>query len=209
MTGKLIAFEGIDGVGKTTQIRLAADELRRTGYDVITTYEPWTASIDPDDPPGVVACKIAIDRYDHVRKVIVPQINRGGIVLCDRFTMSTLAYQGYAGGVQLSTLHRLNEIAINDLVSVAMHIWFYCDPLVAKRRIDSRPPYVVNGEEVYETLDDEGLAYLRRAHHGYWQMFTIDKCKEPTAMVDANGTVDEVHTAVMATIRHTLAAEPF
>lgn len=209
MIGKLITFEGIDGVGKTTQIELAADELRRNGHDVITTYEPWVASIDPDDPPGVVACKIAVDRYDHVRKVIVPQINRGGIVLCDRFTMSTLAYQGYAGGVQLSTIQRLNEIAINDLVSVAMHIWFYCDPLVAKRRIDSRPPRVVNGEEVYEFLDDDGLAYLRRAHQGYWEMVAVDKFQEPTAMIDANGTVDKVHTAVMSTIRHVLSLDAF
>ena len=167
------------------------------------------ASIDPDDPPGVVACKIAVDRYDHVRKVIVPQINRGGIALCDRFTMSTLAYQGYAGGVQLSTIQRLNEIAVNDLVSVAMHIWFYCDPLVAKRRIDSRPPRVVNGEEVYEFLDDDGLAYLRRAHQGYWEMVAVDKFQEPTAMIDANGTVEEVHTAVMSTIRHVLSLDAF
>jgi dTMP kinase len=193
---KLIVFEGIDGVGKSTQLRMAAEALTAAGHRVVTTAEPWEMEIAPDDPPGVVACKIAVNRYEHTNKVIRPALDAGKIVLCDRYTLSTMAYQGYAGGVELSIVRRLNRIATSDL-PVSLHVWLYADPLVAKQRLEQRG----------ETVSDDQLDYLRRVHQGYWEIFVSGHTAEPMAMADGNGTVEEVHATIMTTVLHLLTSD--
>lgn len=199
--GKLIVFEGIDGAGKSTQIEMAAAALLTDGHAVMMTAEPVAARPGADEPPLVAACRMVTDRYDHVRNTILPALEAGTIVLCDRFTFSTLAYQGHAGGVDLGMLHRLNDLATGGPL-VDLHIWLYCDPLVAKRRIEERG----------ETVDEKTLAYLRRVHDGYWRMFTVEELTywqrpeyvTPMALIDAAFAKDIVHTAVINAIRHTI-----
>lgn len=127
MTGRFIAAEGGEGVGKSTQIRRLAAWLDRRGIETVTTREPggtpgaeairallvtgapdrWDASAE--------ALLITAARRDHAEKVIRPALARGAWVLCDRFADSTLAYQGYAGGLPLDGLAALTRFAVGDL----------------------------------------------------------------------------------------------
>lgn len=133
VSGRFIVFEGIDGSGKTTQLRLAAAHLRARGYRVIETREPggspgaeairslllngpadkWSARTE--------ALLFTAARRDHWEKTIQPALERGDIVLCDRFVDSTRAYQTAGRGIERSVIDRLHELMIGiepDLVLI-------------------------------------------------------------------------------------------
>lgn len=130
--GILITFEGIEGSGKTTQLRRLATQLREDGYRVIETREPGgTATaeqirdlllhgpgkLSETEPMTAVceACLILAARSQHVAHVIEPALQAGSIVLCDRFSDSTLAYQGYGRGLDVAMLRELNRLATGGL----------------------------------------------------------------------------------------------
>ena len=100
--GKLIAVEGIDGAGTTTQSGLLVEELRRRGHDVVLTAEPSGTAItarlrewmkSEDVPPHDLLLCFCADRAIHLHETILPALQRGALVVCDRYTLSTLAYQ--------------------------------------------------------------------------------------------------------------------
>src|SRR3970040_770923 len=120
---RFITFEGGDGTGKTTQLKALESHLRGKGRSCISTREPGGTSLgklirqvllevgkQPIASPTELFLYLA-DRAQHVQEVILPAIARGEIVLCDRYTDSTLAYQGYGRGIDLQLLRQLNEIA--------------------------------------------------------------------------------------------------
>lgn len=127
MRGKFITFEGIDGSGKTTQLHLAAEKLRSQGYDVIETREPGGTIVgeelrnivlNTEEPLTVLTQTLLYlaARNEHIEKVIRPSIAAGKIVLCDRFSDSTLVYQGYATQKDLVDIEKLKiliELATN------------------------------------------------------------------------------------------------
>jgi len=119
-----ITFEGPEGSGKTTQIRLLADALRERGPEVVTTREPGGVPaaeqirelvLNSDLVPEAEALLFLAARAEHARKVIRPGLERGAVVICDRFTDSTIAYQGYALGLNLPQLRNLCEFASTGL----------------------------------------------------------------------------------------------
>ncbi len=118
---EFISFEGIEGSGKSTQVRLLAEYLRARGYDVLETAEPGGTRIgdkirklllEPQNHMDPLAELLLYysSRAQHVREVIEPAIRRDTVVITDRFTDSTVAYQGYARGIDLSIINTLNEI---------------------------------------------------------------------------------------------------
>ncbi|HVT69490.1 MAG TPA: dTMP kinase [Trebonia sp.] len=121
--GLFLAFEGGEGAGKTTQTRLAAIWLREQGYDVVTTHEPGATKIGMrlravllDRPQAGMsgrceALLFAADRAEHVAKVIEPALNRGAVVITDRYIDSSLAYQGAGRGLPVADIARLNSWA--------------------------------------------------------------------------------------------------
>lgn len=125
--GLFITFEGIDGCGKSTQARLLAETLKKD-FDVITTREPGGTPlaekirellIDPENDSMVNDCELLLylaARAQHVREVIVPAIDKGGIIICDRFQDATFAYQGFGRDIPLQTLKSLNSFATGGLV---------------------------------------------------------------------------------------------
>ncbi|NOZ67889.1 MAG: dTMP kinase [Deferribacteres bacterium] len=119
----LISFEGIEGSGKTTQARLLAEYLRDRGYDVLETAEPGGTRIgekirglllEPQNhmEPLTELLLYYSSRAQLVKEVIEPAIRRGAVVITDRFTDSTVAYQGYARGIDLGIINTLNEIVV-------------------------------------------------------------------------------------------------
>src|SRR5574342_1102019 len=120
---RFITFEGGDGTGKTTQLKALESHLRGKGRSCVSTREPGGTPLgslirqvllevgkQPIASPTELFLYLA-DRAQHVRDVIVPALNAGHIVLCDRYTDSTLAYQGYGRGIDLKLLRQLNEFA--------------------------------------------------------------------------------------------------
>ena len=140
--GKLIAFEGIDGAGTTTQIRFAGDFLRQEGFEVHETAEPSTGFIgigirdilkgDQSTTSEALALLFAADRLDHVAKEIQPNLQEGRIVLTDRYLLSSLAYQSMDN--PLEWICALNSKAWRP----DLNIYFQISPSKAVARVKSR-----------------------------------------------------------------------
>ena len=125
--GLFITFEGADGSGKTTQLNKVKEFLLEEGYDVIITREPGALDIGQKirnillHNEGFVSdrCEMFLflaDRSQHIDALIKPSIDNGKIVLCDRHTDSTIAYQGYGRGQNINLLKELNNIAVHGVV---------------------------------------------------------------------------------------------
>jgi dTMP kinase len=127
MCGTFIVFDGIDGCGKSTQLARAAERLAKEGRSVVTTREPGGTDIaekirsvilSSDNRAMVNECELllyAAARAQHVREKIMPALERGDIVLCDRFDCATYAYQGFGRMVPLSLLETINDIAAGGI----------------------------------------------------------------------------------------------
>ncbi|WP_375642031.1 MULTISPECIES: dTMP kinase [unclassified Bartonella] len=136
MSGYFITFEGGDGVGKTVQISLLAESLSRQGYNVVTTREPGgtpgaeairhilLSGQAQQYGPLIEAVLFTAARVDHVTEVIAPSLQKGKIVLCDRFLDSTRVYQGLNDTVNSSLLAVLECIALNGVLP---HLTFLLD----------------------------------------------------------------------------------
>jgi dTMP kinase len=123
MRGLFIVFDGIDGCGKSTQLTCAAERLAREGHRVVTTREPGGTAVSEkirsvilSSEHGAMAdeCELllyAAARAQHVREKIMPALERGDIVLCDRFDTATLAYQGFGRKMPFSQIEAMNSIA--------------------------------------------------------------------------------------------------
>ena len=119
--GRLIAFEGVEGAGKSTHLRAAAAALRQRGIEVIETREPGGTPLGAElrrlvmygtaPAPMTELLLYLADRAQHVAAVVAPAMARGAVVLTDRFSASTLAYQSYARGLDLSLVSHLDEVA--------------------------------------------------------------------------------------------------
>jgi len=122
MHGLFVTFEGVDGSGKTTVANLVADCFRRQGLPVLLTSEPNTTYIKQflmtvnERTAWTETFLFLADRAEHVAKVIRPALQRGEIVLCDRFIDSTIAYQGFGLGLPVDQLRQLNDAVTGGLV---------------------------------------------------------------------------------------------
>ncbi|MEK7765918.1 MAG: dTMP kinase, partial [bacterium] len=124
--GHFITTEGIEGCGKTTQARLLATRLRREGHTVLLTAEPGGTKLGRSIRAALLTAGRRVhplaewllfeaDRAQHVRETIEPALRRGAVVICDRYSDSTRAYQGYGRGLGLSFVDRVDRIATGGL----------------------------------------------------------------------------------------------
>ncbi|HUC37357.1 MAG TPA: dTMP kinase [Acidimicrobiales bacterium] len=204
MRGRLIALEGIDGCGKSTQARLLAKWI---GDASVLTSEPGATVLgsslrrlllDPELPSlsnRAEALVLAADRADHVAEVIAPRLAEGRWVVCDRYSGSTFAYQGYGRGLDLDALRQLVDFAtqgtyadLNVLVDVPFE--------VARARLSG------SAADRFEGLDD---GFHRRVRDGYMDIAASD---DSWVVVDGTGTVDDVSRRVSAAVNARLAPLP-
>ncbi len=171
--GLFITLEGIEGCGKSTQTRLLGEFLRSAGYVTVETREPGGTPLAEQirsvlldrggEPvaPETEAFLIFAARRQHVSQVIEPALAQGAIVLCDRFSDSTLAYQGYARGLSLSMLRSLNRLAT---CAVTPHLTLLFD-LPVDRGLARR-----QSASVQNRLDRERLPFHRKVRAGFLEL---------------------------------------
>lgn len=192
--GRLVAFEGVDGCGKSTQAALLAQRL-----DAVLTFEPGATSLGetlrrvllevgrgPIDDRAE-ALLMAADRAQHVAEVIEPALVAGSWVVTDRYSGSTFAYQGYGRGIPLEDLEQVVRVAARGLtpdVTVLLEV-----PLeVARKRRSGSQPDRFEEEEAFLGRVAEGFSRLAEADPERW------------VVIDGSGAVDEVAAAVWAAI---------
>jgi dTMP kinase len=174
MNGKLIVFEGVEGCGKTTQIQLCSQWLESLNISVVLTREPGGTELgkdlrrlllekSPNKPVGEVTELLlyAADRAQHIEEELKPNLATGKYILCDRYTDSTIAYQGYGRGLNMSIINQLNQIATGGLES-DLTIWLDVDVEVGLSR--------KRGQATLDRIEQETIAFHRRVQQGYTEL---------------------------------------
>ena len=171
--GLFITFEGIDGAGKSTHIDGLAQALRATGRVVTLTREPGGTPLaeklrdlvlnDAMDPM-TEALLVFAARRNHLQQLIEPALARGELVLCDRFSDATFAYQGGGRGFDLQVLNQLEhwvQARPGGLLQPDLTIWFDLDPQIAAQRL--------SGVRVPDKFEAQPVDFFRRVAEGYAQ----------------------------------------
>ena len=195
MRGVLIALEGVEGSGKSTQCRLLAELLSARGHDVVSTSEPDGTALgtairtlfEAEGPAPTALTQTFLfmaARQQHVAQVIGPALARGAVVLSDRYTDATLAYQGYGQGLDLQTIRDLNVLATGGLMP-DLTLLLDLDPVAGMRRIAGRPL------DAFERMD---VDFHRRVREGYLDIARADKRR--VLVFDAAGDPDRLHAEI-------------
>lgn len=206
--GRFITFEGIEGVGKSTQLELAAAGLRERGIAVVCTREPGGTPLaeklrglllETGNGPMAVATELLLlfaARASHVADLIAPALTAGRWVLCDRFTDATRAYQGGGRGVPVAAIEQLAEIAHPGLAP-DLTLLFDAPPAVALGRARTRP-----GRP--DRFEEEDLAFFERVRVAYLELSARDPAR--IRRIDALPPVARVAESVAAELDALLAA---
>lgn len=204
MRGLFITFEGIDGCGKSTQIDMLAGALKGRGLDFIITREPGgtrlgervRAILVSDASLGVAAKTelflIVAARAQHVTELISPALEAGRIVISDRYTDSTLAFQGYGRGLDLGMLREVNRFATDGLVP-DLTILLDLEPELARARLTARP---VGG--LLGALDEEKPDFHARVRDGYLELADAEPSR--IRAIDASQSAGDVHRAALGLV---------
>jgi len=197
--GLLITFEGGEACGKSTQIALLAERLRSSGRICTVLREPGGTPLGEkirhlvkEDPVGVGMAPEAelllmnASRAELVRRVIRPALERGEILLCDRFWDSTVAYQGHGRGLDLGMVRSVIAAAVGD-VRPNLTLWLRVDPVEAARRLVGR------GQSA-DRFESEKAAFCGRVEQGY----AAQAVAEPDRFraVEADGSREAVHERI-------------
>jgi dTMP kinase len=197
--GMFIAFEGVEGAGKSTQLKMLYDWLKEKGRDVVVTREPGGAPIaerirhillDTSSKamdPKTEALLYAAGRAQHVAETVRPALDRDAVVLCDRFIDSSLAYQGLARGLGEDDVLHLNEWATDELMPDLV-ILLHLEAEHGLERLEGDP----------DRMESEDVAFHRKVGEAYLHL--AREYPSRFAVVDASGTKEQVHTQVRAAV---------
>lgn len=207
MRGRFITFEGGEGCGKSTQIRLLADRLRASGKDILLAREPGGTPLaerirslvreEIDDPPNARAETLLFlaSRAQLVESVLRPALASGKWVLCDRFADSTFAYQGYGRGFDLAELKRLNGFATGGLVPDRT-VLLTVSPDVAARRMRMREAATHTSADRMERAGED---FHKRLNEGFLSLAAAEP--DRFSVIESDGTVEEVSERIWNSIR--------
>lgn len=200
--GKFISFEGIDGAGKSSHIAWLLDQLEQQGISVVSSREPGGTVLgeklreiilNDEMQPATEALLAFAARQENVLTVIRPALAKGSWVLCDRFTDSTFAYQGYGRGFQLDKLIELENWVHPDL-QPTLTIIFDCDPAVAAQRLaDAR---------VADKFERQSVEFFTRVRDGYLKRAA--QYPQRYAIVNSNQSMEAVRDALAPLVKKLL-----
>jgi len=206
-----ITFEGIEGCGKSTQINLLAAQLQQQGRQVLLTREPGGCPIadqirglllDADNRAMVPMTELmlyAAARSQHLAEVVQPALAAGALVLCDRFSDATRAYQAFGRGIDRQIMESLNDLACNGLTP-DLTLLLDCPVEVGLARARQRIAGCIGPKE--ERFELESLQFHQRVRDGYLQL----AAEEPDrfAVINAAAPQDQVATAILQTVQYRL-----
>ena len=197
--GFFITFEGADGCGKTTQIKLLDEYLQNKGYRTLLTREPGSKGLgiklreillnyDGEVSPTCESFLFLADRAQHVDCIIKPALKDGIIVLCDRHTDSTVAYQGYGRGLDLDQIHELNKIATSGL-KPDLTIVLDVDVETSQKRVGTEK----------DRMESAGIEFFERVRNGFLKI--AEQEPERVKVVDSKQTIEEIHKQIVELIK--------
>ena len=199
--GKFITFEGCEGSGKSTQLKMLSALLEREGIPYIMTREPGGSPIAEDirkiilDGKNTAMCDeceamlYAASRIQHLKEKVLPALDEGKLVICDRYVDSSLAYQGHARGLGQEYVADINKKAL-ELGTPDLTIFLNISPDKAFER--------KHGADENDRMEKQGLAFHNRVYEGYLQLL---KKYPRICAVDCSGTAEEVHKLIVALLK--------
>lgn len=195
MKGKFIVLEGPDRCGKSTQAKMLYNQLVSRGRDVLLTREPGgtpTAErirqivLEPglDVRPMAELLLYEASRAQHTQEKILPALAEGKTVVCERYTMSTCAYQGYGRGIDLGIIDTLNKIATLETAPDLTLVFLMSDKYFTER-----------GEYLFsDRLEQEDLAFRQKMRKGYLEMI---ECTPNAYLIDADKNISDIQARVL------------
>lgn len=208
MARHFITVEGGEGAGKTTVLLQLQEKLTAVGYDVLITREPGGIPIAEEirelilHPENTAmdmrteALLYAAARRQHLVEKVMPALEAGQIVLCDRFIDSSLAYQGHARGIGMEEVYEMNRFAIDTLMP-ALTLFFDIEPAAGLKRINQN-----KGREI-NRLDLEEEAFHDKVYEGYHIL--CERFRDRIKIVDARPEVEKVTEEAFQLIKSHLA----
>jgi dTMP kinase len=214
--GKFITFEGLDGTGKSTQLRKLAAVLRESGLKVVETREPGGTSTGERirqmllnsatvglSPRAEMALMFA-SRAQHIEEVIEPALQQGSVVLCDRFTDSTEAYQGSGRKLGSESVREMHRVLCGDL-QPDLTILLDSNPAMSVGRARKRNQRTRRGPRGHadeNRFEQETRAFFARVRDGYLAIARREPVR--VAIVDARGTPGQTHQKVVEVVARKL-----
>lgn len=193
--GLFITFEGTDGCGKTTQIEMLKDYFEKQGRTVLLTREPGAKGLgtklreillnyDGEVSPVCESFLFLADRAQHVDTIIKPAVARGEIVLCDRHTDSTVAYQGYGRELDIEQIKMLNNIATSGLKPDLTFI-FDIDIDTAQKRVGKNK----------DRMESAGIEFFKRVRNGYLKIAKQEPKR--VKVLDGSKSIETIHNELL------------
>lgn len=192
--GLFITFEGIDGCGKTTQLNLLAEYLKQKGLEVVITREPGATGLgkklreillnyDGEVSPNCESFLFLADRAQHIDTLVKPSIEAGKIVLCDRHTDSTVAYQGYGRGLDLERIKMLNNLASSGIKPDLTFV-FDIDVKTAQSRVG----------KTKDRMESAGIDFHNKVRNGYLEIAKQEP--ERVKVINSNDNIENIFEQV-------------
>lgn len=206
MRGYFITFEGPDGAGKSTQIQLLNDYLKAEGWDTVLTREPGGTPIgekirsiildveNREMNPIAEMLLYAAARAQHVSQLIKPALEKGKIVLCDRFVDSSIAYQGFGRELGVDMVEGVNHFALQGIVP-DLTILFAIDPEKGLERGRTR-------HRGMDRLEKEQMDFHKKVYEGFISL--SHKYPQRIRIIDANLEIEKIHESVISEIQRLL-----
>lgn len=192
--GLFITFEGADGCGKTTQLNLLADYLKQKGYDVVITRETGAKGLgekireivlhyEGEISSNAEAFLFLADRAQNIDTIVKPAVEAGKIVLCDRHTDSTIAYQGYGRGIDLERLKMLNNLATSGFKPDLTFV-FDVDVETAMSRVGKNK----------DRIEAAGIEFHEKVRYGYLELAKAEP--ERVKVISSNDSIENIFEQV-------------
>lgn len=201
-----ITFEGIEGCGKSTQIKLLNDALKLRGHETLLTREPGGTSIseeirkillNEENKKMTSTCELFLysaSRSQHLSEIIEPAIKAKKIVLCDRFADATMAYQGYARGFPLEQIKKINKVTVGSRKPDVTFL-LDCDPKIGLKRASERTLSLTDNSTNQDRFENEPFEFHQKVREGYLKIAKEEP--DRVVVVDAAKDVETMHQEIL------------